>query len=722
MPVVDTDIKQYVTALLLISALLSLPSISTATPLKFDAKDVSSQWDKQRFTLHVEQQRIRIKDRIANSDFTDSDSIQLAPAFSWHQNARYLAIRVRVAPHHRPLWGNKLFQLNYGKTHLAPLLTKAQQSQKPFIPALTGTYYFALPQRTDTPEALSVTTAAGRNIDFTIESIRTITQAPISAKPLWRYNKLGYPTGSAQLAVIEQHQDAITTFRYSTTQTTVTEKTVKPTFNTQSGLFNYQVRLPNAERSSTLQLIDQPSIQLTTHGHYLQRYRDNAWQSFNWVMTGENSPYPNAHHQDKQARIFGTQKTADVYGGWYDAGDYGKYTVNGAYSVGLILLAQLYAKDQLRFPVQFTHSSDQQSVLSLVTTELDFLLKMQREDGAVYHKVATPQWPSVTTSPNADTAPRYILPITTTATANFAAVMYMAAAALTQTETEDTRKRAALYRQAADQAWAYLQSTPAPLTAKPRYAKQTFGGGYLDEDDTDERLWAAVARWHLTREHTLEKKLTQTLQKALNRGTLLTQHSDWKNLGFLPLYLYLHHAPDKGSITFKQLLDAALAHAETTLVQQKNSPYALPFPQTGKQFSWGSNGIIATQALIMLFNYHLTKDPRYAESATDMSHWFFGLNPHGKIFVTGSGADQVHNPMFRPYLSGAIPRPDGFLVGGPNSQSIQEDPVLRDKPHTPALMSYVDHSDSFTTNEIAINWQASWASYLSLLWEYHKPN
>jgi hypothetical protein len=31
------------------------------------------------------------------------------------------------------------------------------------------------------------------------------------------------------------------------------------------------------------------------------------------------------------------------------------------------------------------------------------------------------------------------------------------------------------------------------------------------------------------------------------------------------------------------------------------------------------------------------------------------------------------------------------------------------------MQVYIDHQDSWATNEVAINWQAAWASYLSLL-------
>src|SRR5690606_10337700 len=91
----------------------------------------------------------------------------------------------------------------------------------------------------------------------------------------------------------------------------------------------------------------------------------------------------------------------DVSGGWYDAGDYGKYTTPGAVTVAQLMLAyelnaERFAKGQLRFPEGLESDVPElPDVLAEVKFELDWLLKMQRPDGAVYHKVSGLQWPGM---------------------------------------------------------------------------------------------------------------------------------------------------------------------------------------------------------------------------------------------------------------------------------------------------------------------------------------
>jgi endoglucanase len=111
----------------------------------------------------------------------------------------------------------------------------------------------------------------------------------------------------------------------------------------------------------------------------------------------------------------------------------------------------------------------------------------------------------------------------------------------------------------------------------------------------------------------------------------------------------------------------------------------------------------------------LTDDNQYWQAAYRMSHWFFGLNPHGIIFTTGSSRFNANRPHFRPFVSQAAPNAYGLLVGGPNSVALKGDQVAAAFIGKPPMTAYIDHQESYATNEVAINWQAAWASYLSLL-------
>ena len=81
----------------------------------------------------------------------------------------------------------------------------------------------------------------------------------------------------------------------------------------------------------------------------------------------------------------------EVTGGWHDAGDYGRYVTAGACAVGHLLYAYMLfpkAFEKLSLNIPETGLPD---LLAEVRYELDWMLKMQREDGGVYHKVTTAQ-------------------------------------------------------------------------------------------------------------------------------------------------------------------------------------------------------------------------------------------------------------------------------------------------------------------------------------------
>src|ERR687885_255545 len=114
-------------------------------------------------------------------------------------------------------------------------------------------------------------------------------------------------------------------------------------------------------------------------------------------------------------------------GGWHDAGDYGKYIGPTAVTVGRLLSLyeqhpNLFTDRQLAIPESGDRKPD---LLNEVKVGLDWMLTMQREDGAVYRKLSGKDWPGAIL-PHQDKQPRYIYGISTPETAKFAAAMAMA--------------------------------------------------------------------------------------------------------------------------------------------------------------------------------------------------------------------------------------------------------------------------------------------------------
>ena len=126
------------------------------------------------------------------------------------------------------------------------------------------------------------------------------------------------------------------------------------------------------------------------------------------------------------AKIYGTDKKIDVSGGWHDAGDYGRYVVATSKAAADLLSA--YEDNKSAFGDDFNipeSGNGIPDVLDEVKYQLQWMLKMQEpSNGGVYHKVTCANFPG-TVMPQDEKDELIVSPISTTATADFAAVMSM---------------------------------------------------------------------------------------------------------------------------------------------------------------------------------------------------------------------------------------------------------------------------------------------------------
>ncbi|KAA6316893.1 Xyloglucan-specific Endo-beta-1 4-glucanase BoGH9A, partial [termite gut metagenome] len=115
--------------------------------------------------------------------------------------------------------------------------------------------------------------------------------------------------------------------------------------------------------------------------------------------------------------------------GWYDAGDYNKYIVNSAYSIGLMLALAEDAPEYIKTLRVNIPESDNETpdLLDEIYYNLDWMLTMQDpEDGGVYHKLTTPNFEDFI-KPTDCHQQRYVVYKSVTAALDFAASMAQAA-------------------------------------------------------------------------------------------------------------------------------------------------------------------------------------------------------------------------------------------------------------------------------------------------------
>ncbi len=713
-----------------------------AQPLQYSLEffaDPVPGWSKNRLAGQVLPGNggFRIYDlRPQDAPFDDAETFKVDAPLTLPYGEKKIALDMVVGEGIKPLWGNRLMQFQVNGRELdvavsaegvASFEKEFGDDGKGFVPAVSGHYEFALEKDLTDVQFISFMTAGASGYDLTVKNVVISVQPEEDLRPrpyLLRFNRLGYLNDQPQPVLLEWQADLTTDKLPLTVRQASHDETQldlkRGALNNDSGmaLTVLDLALPQPDYTT---LIIPETVKRTKHTSALLRIRDSlseyekvrdqALGAFHWF---DMRTYPGAHEQDHNATVFGTGERKDVYGGWYDAGDYGRYSVNGAWSVYVILLS--YVADPAAFdvaisPLQRTEPA-RRDVLDLLVPELNFLAAMQRDDGAVYHKVNSRDWPALTVAPVDDTEEKFIMPISTTATADVAAVMNLAAFVFGQSELAADKKLAANYRSVAQKANAFLDANPQRIMIEDRYDGYEYGGPYTDANDDDERLLARVSRgWQGERLSPADREQLLALAAQSRFGD---ETPDWMNVRFLVLFSALMQ-PSDGTGFSDQLLARVESQFETLLQQQAQNPYGILYAGPEKAFSWGSNGIIATVGTQLLWLHRLTGNERYWQAAYRSSHWFFGLNPHGVIFATGNSRFHVQRPHFRPLVSQAAPQPFGLLAGGPNSVELKGDTAAAPLFNKAPMQVYIDHQDSWATNEVAINWQSAWASYLSLL-------
>ena len=404
--------------------------------------------------------------------------------------------------------------------------------------------------------------------------------------------------------------------------------------------------------------------------------------------------------------------TLDVRGGWYDAGDHGKYVVNGGISVHQLMSA--YERDRaafrdgmLRIPESGNGVPD---ILDEARWEQEFLLSMRVPDGEplagmAHHKIHDAQWTGLPLLPHLDPQPRELHPPSTAATLNLAATAAQAARLYALYDRAFAQRNLL----AATAAWAAAKANPDRL-ADPDDG--VGGGAYSDPDVSDEFYWAAAELFITTGKREFRDFV---LASPHHTGDIWRQRGfDWANtaqLGRLDLATVPNTLPDRGRVR-----QSVVEGADKYLAVLRAHPYGIPYDPP--DYDWGSNNLILNNMIVLATAYDLTGRERYRAAVREGMDYLLGRNALNQSYVTGYGEVASHNQHSRWYarqLDPALPNPPrGTLAGGPNS-AIQDPLAQRLLRGCAPQFCYIDHIESWATNELTINWNSPLAWISSFL-------
>jgi endoglucanase len=398
-------------------------------------------------------------------------------------------------------------------------------------------------------------------------------------------------------------------------------------------------------------------------------------------------------------------KLIPATGGWHDAGDYGKYVATTAVTTGRLL--SLYENNPKAFPDrQLTIPESGNGIPDLLDemrVGLDWMLSMQRSDGAIYRKLSGKNWPPIV-APDEDTQTRFIYDISTPETAKFAAAMAISARVYTPWQPQQS----AIYLKASRQAWEYLQTQPKMKVdwvdgddrGSGKYLESAIDNEPSLKIDTDDRLWAAAELFITTKEQKYDRYFLEHLPKfdyAL---------FEWKDPSALGLLNYVsENATSQASEITLKIAQQILNRADALVKKVSTSGYHL----ANQQFIWGSNKMTATEGLTLILAYRMTDGTAYRQAAIDQIDYLLGRNPFNQTFVTGIGTHPVRhvNHIFARARKIDIP---GLLVGGANNDA--QDGLA---PKNRGILSYLDNEKSYATNEYAIDYNAELIALMSMV-------
>lgn len=416
----------------------------------------------------------------------------------------------------------------------------------------------------------------------------------------------------------------------------------------------------------------------------------------------------------------GCSYTLDASRGWYDAGDQGKYVVNGGIAVWTLMNAYERARAK-GAPSAFSDGAAAipeagngvDDLLDEARFELEFLLAMQVPDGArlslpvgrqgakpaltqidatglVHHKLADRNWTRLPTAPHEDRETRYLYPPSTAASLNLAAVGAQCARIWRAIDTSF----AARCLNAAEKAYAAAKRYPEI------YAWHGFtgSGGYGDGDVSDEFYWAAAELYATT-----------------GKGVYLTDVQASPHVATAPPLAWPKVA-GLGTITLalaqtgerERMRGAVVAAADRYLGEGAREGYAIPYRPPG--YPWGSNSDILNRGLVLGLAHDFTGKRAYRDGAIAAMDYVLGRNPLDQSYVTGYGARPMQNPHHRFWAHQADARypspPPGALSGGANNTAMTDPIAAKLRGACKAQTCWADHIEAYALNEVAVNWNA----------------
>ncbi|MFA9388601.1 MAG: glycoside hydrolase family 9 protein [Prolixibacteraceae bacterium] len=389
--------------------------------------------------------------------------------------------------------------------------------------------------------------------------------------------------------------------------------------------------------------------------------------------------------QDKNCRMFLDKTNAalerDVSGGWYDAGDFNKYTSWTSSYVVEMMLAYLERPEAWADNYNLPESGN--GIPDLVDEAKwgsDHLLRLQFDDGSVISIVGE----SHASPPSSANGPSFYGPVNTSATLNAAGAMAIASKVFRLIGMEtyaDTLLSAAI------KGYQWAEANPNVLFNNNDAAYQSggLGAGQMETDDYG-RLMAKLRAAAFLFEATGESAYRDFFDANYNTVHLMAWNFAYPFEGSnQTTLLYYANLPDATPSVSKTIKDtfrnAMLSGSENfPAYTGRKDPYLAHI----KDYTWGSNSNKCSQGLMFwnLLDYNVSpeKATEVGNAGAGYIHGINGVNPLNLVYLSNMylyGAENGVNEFYHTWFANGSEKwdrvgesiygpPPGFLTGGPN--------------------------------------------------------
>lgn len=393
--------------------------------------------------------------------------------------------------------------------------------------------------------------------------------------------------------------------------------------------------------------------------------------------------------QDKNARLYNDKTNAatekDVSGGWYDAGDYNKYTSWAAEYV--ITLLHAYIENPAAWTDDFNipeSGNGIPDILDEVKWGVDWLKKMQ--DATGNNSVLSIVGLDSASPPSAATGASYYGSASTNATLSTAAAFAFASKVFKDQNNTGLTTYANDLKARAENAWAWSLANPSVLFYNNDNSLQpgsaNLGAGQQETDATGratKKRMAAVYLYAATSGGAYKTHIETEYTKA-DLKTFADSFREMENTSLLYYANLSGVTPIVATNITTWFKNAMNSGDNWQAMTTKKDPYLAYI----NHYGWGSNSTKSGKGSMFMdlieFNVSGFDATAAKNSALTYLNYIHGVNPQGMVYLSNMatlGAHNSVNEFYHTWFSDGSPKWDsvgtstygpapGFLTGGPN--------------------------------------------------------